>query len=65
MVQEACQTYVRNTTGLHFVEKVWIRQTGSNDAIRIKSFSLQENVDSPYFIQYGLNSGIAKFVIDK
>ena len=65
MVKEACQTYVRNTTGLHYVEKVWIRQTRSNDALRIKSFLLQENVDSPYFIEYGLNPGISKFVIDK
>ena len=65
MVKEACQTYVRNTTGLHFVEKVWIRRTGSNDALRIKSFFLQENVDSPYFIEYGLNPDIAQFVIDK
>ena len=65
MVNEACQTYVRNTTGLHYVEKVWIRQTGSNDALRIKSFLLQENVDSPYFTQYALNPGTSKFVIDK
>ena len=65
MVNEACQTYVRNTTGLHYVEKVWIRKTGSNDALRIKSFLLQENVDSRYFTQYGLNPGTSKFVIDK
>ena len=63
--KEVCQTYHRNTTGLHYVEKAWIRQVGSNDALKLATLFLQENVDSPYFIQYGLNPDGSRFVTDK
>ena len=54
-VKEICQPCDKNTTGLLYVEKAWIRQLGSNSGWLAKSVFLQENVDSPDYVQYGLN----------
>ena len=65
IVREVCQTYVKNTTGIHFVDKVWIRQLGSNSAWKAESLFMQENVDAPYYVQYSLSPRHSKFLLDR
>ena len=65
IVREVCQTYVKNTTGIHFVTKAWIRQLGSNSAWKAKSLFLQENVDAPYYVQYSLSPRHSEFLLDR
>ena len=65
IVREVCQIYVKNTTGIPFVNKVWIRQLGSNSAWKAESLIIQENVDAPYYVQYSLSPRHSEFLLDR
>ena len=61
--KEMCQPH-ELSSALTYVQDVWIRQLGSNNTWFAKSVLVQESVESPSYVQYGLIPPIFEFWTD-